>query len=270
MVDVMIPAANPEQSRCSRQLLTLRLGLLLGISLLNSACGTADPVGMSSVTPAAALPASLSITESAGTFESIPGAAAQELVSTPGQLINESQGSALPELTQDNEDGQSEEETSDPVVTVTPSASCSADDATMQERLLLLINDARAQARSCGVTEYPATTPLAWNNVLASAASKHSADMAEHNFFSHTGSNGSSASQRATLEGYNWYTVGENIAAGRENAEQTVNDWLDSPGHCRNIMNAAFSEVAVSCVENASSDYQRYWTNMLAAPMPTR
>jgi len=140
----------------------------------------------------------------------------------------------------------------------------------MQSRLLYLINNARAQARSCGNTQFAATTALVWNNVLAVAASKHSADMAEHNFFSHTGSNGSSASQRVTLEGYSWFTVGENIAAGRDTAEQTVNDWLASPGHCRNIMNPAFTEVAVSCVENDSSDYRRYWTNVLAAPMSIR
>lgn len=270
MVDVMIPAANPEHTRRSRQLLTLRLGLLLGISLLNTACGTADPTGMSSTTPAGALPSSspefTPITEGASSVESIPDSSSSEQENATGQLIDETQGSVLPVLTENNANAQSEE-TSDTVALFAPRASCSADDTTMQLRTLQLINDARAEARTCGLTPYAATTPLVWNSVLAVTASKHSADMAEHNFFSHTGSNGSSPSERVTLEGYNWRTVGENIAAGRETAEQTVNDWLDSPGHCSNIMTPAFTEVAVSCEEDDGSDYQRYWTNILAAPM---
>ena len=265
-----MPAASPERTVRSRHFLTLRLGLLLGISLLNSACGTADSASMSGATLASALPSSSPGSSpdsgAAGGFEPISGAASQEQQIVEEQVPDESTGTTLPVFSQNNEDGQPEN-TADPMVVFAPSASCSADDATMRARMLQLINDARAQARTCGLIEYSATTPLSWNTVLASAASKHSTDMAEHNFFSHTGSDGSSASQRVTREGYIWQTVGENIAAGRDTAEQTVNDWLNSEGHCRNLMNPAFTEVAVACVEDSSSDYQRYWTNNLAAPM---
>lgn len=234
--------------------------------MFNSACGTAESVDTSTAEPAGALPQSSQPSVGADRFESIPDASTLEQENASGQLIGESQGSVLPVFPQDNENGQSEEP-SDSSASVALKASCSADDETMQSRILQLINDARNQPRTCGLTQYSATTPLTWNAVLASAASKHSIDMAEHNFFSHIGSDGSRASQRVTREGYNWRTVGENIAAGRDSAEQTINDWLDSEGHCHNIMNPAFSEVAVSCIEDDSSDYQRYWTNLLAAPM---
>ena len=56
--------------------------------------------------------------------------------------------------------------------------------------------------------------PLAANAALAAAATAHSNDMANKNFFSHTGSDGSNPGQRISRAGYNWYTYGENIAAG--------------------------------------------------------
>jgi uncharacterized protein YkwD len=90
--------------------------------------------------------------------------------------------------------------------------------------------------------------------------------MATHNFFSHTGSEGSSVSERISNTGYRWRIVGENIAAGRESADETVADWLNSPGHCRNLMNPDFTEMAVACSSSDDSDLQRYWTNTLASP----
>ena len=160
----------------------------------------------------------------------------------------------------------SSEPTEEPVSTPVEAASCNASDDVMQARTLQLINDARAQARNCGTDFFEATGQLSWNATLAQAAEGHSDDMAGNNFFSHTGSDGLGAADRAINAGYLWRTVGENIAAGRNTAAATVDDWLQSPGHCRNIMNPAFTEVAVVCVEDNASEYRHYWTNMLAAP----
>ncbi len=49
---------------------------------------------------------------------------------------------------------------------------------------------------------------------LQDAATTHSLDMALNNYFSHTGSDNSTASQRIQAAGYNWNFAGENIAAG--------------------------------------------------------
>jgi uncharacterized protein YkwD len=56
--------------------------------------------------------------------------------------------------------------------------------------------------------------PLTANSALTSAAAVHSNDMADNNFFSHTGSDGSNPGQRISRAGYSYYTYGENIAAG--------------------------------------------------------
>ena len=132
--------------------------------------------------------------------------------------------------------------------------------------MLARINQARASSRSCGSTVMPAAPALAWNGLLFDAAAAHSLDMATNNYFDHVSQDGRSFSQRISAAGYNWSAVGENIAAGQTSVEQVMNAWLDSPGHCINIMSANFSEVAVSCVRNDNAGYRFYWAMELGHP----
>lgn len=150
--------------------------------------------------------------------------------------------------------------TTDPIPT---NVSCSASALDVQRSTLHLLNEARAVARSCGGTFYDAAPPLVWNEKLDAAAVGHSTDMATHNFFSHTGSDGSSVSMRVSNQQYDWRAVGENIAAGQPTTERVVQAWLDSAGHCANIMNSTFEETAVVCVEDSNADYGVYWTQVL-------
>ena len=132
--------------------------------------------------------------------------------------------------------------------------------ANFQTDLMTLINQARASSRTCGSTTYPAVAAVAWNSQLFDAAAGHSADMANQNYFSHTSLDGRSAGQRITAAGYSWTAYGENIAAGQSSASSVMSGWLASSGHCSNIMNSNFTGVAVACVSNSSSTYNRYWT----------
>ena len=45
--------------------------------------------------------------------------------------------------------------------------------------------------------------------------------------------------------GYLPRLTGENIAFGPESAEEVVAGWMDSPGHCANIMDARFEHIGV-------------------------
>jgi len=56
----------------------------------------------------------------------------------------------------------------------------------------------------------------------------------------------------------------ENIAAGQTTPEQVIQGWLDSDGHCANIMNANFEEMGVALATN-SGIYGIYWTQVFAA-----
>lgn len=135
-----------------------------------------------------------------------------------------------------------------------------------QAEIMRLMNEARASSRYCGSTLYPASPPLRWNALLFNAAAGHSGDMASKNYFSHTSLDGRTFSQRVTAAGYAWRTVGENIAAGQTSIQSVMNGWLQSPGHCANIMKASYTEAAVACVQNNASSYKLYWTMDLAAP----
>ena len=85
--------------------------------------------------------------------------------------------------------------------------------------------------------------------------------MSFNNFFSHTGSNGSSVGDRVTAEGYNWTNVGENIASGQTTPEAALESWLNSPGHCANIMNPDFTELGAG-IESPNGTL---WTQVFAS-----
>lgn len=134
-----------------------------------------------------------------------------------------------------------------------------------EAELLVLVNAHRAAGASCGSKgSFPAAAPLAWNAMLTQAALVHSDDMVSTNVFSHTGSNGSTAGQRATAAGYIWQSLGENIAAGQHGTAAVVAGWMASPGHCANIMHTSFRDVGVACVNGAAGNrYATYWTMAL-------
>ena len=144
--------------------------------------------------------------------------------------------------------------------TGTATATCNL--AAFATDMLARVNQYRAAGASCGVHGAFAAAPaLAWNLALSQSADAHSRDMVANNFFSHTGSSGSSAGQRISAAGYNWSGYGENIAAGQAGINEVVDGWMASDGHCANIMNAAFADIGVACVPGtASTTYRSYWT----------
>lgn len=135
---------------------------------------------------------------------------------------------------------------------------------TDKQTALNLINAARAKSRMCGSKAYPAAAPVQWNLLLEQAAQRHSDDMASHNWFSHTGTDGSSPATRISATGYKWYTLGENIAAGYSTVQSVIDGWLKSPGHCANIMNGRFKDIGLARQVNSASRYGTYWTLDLA------
>lgn len=102
--------------------------------------------------------------------------------------------------------------------------------------------------------------PLAWDNLLFTAARGHSDDMATHDYFSHTALNGSTPGDRITAAGYVWNTCGENIAAGYQAPEAVVEAWMNSPGHRANILNTSFCDIGVGYAYVAARTYGHYWT----------
>ena len=139
--------------------------------------------------------------------------------------------------------------------------------ADFQAEALRLINAYRAAGAQCGSSgSFGPTTPLTWNNTLTQAALVHAEDMLARNYFSHTGSDGSNPGDRATAAGYPWSALGENIAAGYPTVAVVVAGWMNSPGHCANLMQPAFREIGMVCLSgNANSRRPTYWAQSLGA-----
>ncbi|WP_461084247.1 CAP domain-containing protein [Spirosoma flavus] len=132
----------------------------------------------------------------------------------------------------------------------------------VQQEVLQYVNETRAQGCTCGTQYYPPAPPLSLNSRLNNAANKHAVDMADYNYFSHTGLDGSQPWDRMTREGYQWSMSGENIAAGFTTPRSVVNAWISSPGHCANIMNAGFQNLGVGYGYNINSNYDHYWVTL--------
>lgn len=135
-----------------------------------------------------------------------------------------------------------------------------------KQAMLTLVNEARSQARQCGDQRFEAVEALVWSCKLEAAAESHSQDMAANDYFSHTGPDGAGIEQRVDNQDYVWQAVGENIAAGHTSVSAAVEGWLESPGHCRNIMNDAFTEMGMAKANNSESRYSTYWTQTLGTP----
>lgn len=137
----------------------------------------------------------------------------------------------------------------------------------LREAILQHVNAARARGASCGGQFFGPARPVAWNQQLVSAASGHSRDMAENNYFDHHSLRGTRPAQRVQATGYKWRSVAENIAAGMLDSRSVMKNWMDSPGHCVNIMDAKYTEIGVACIARPGTTYGEYWTMVLARRM---
>lgn len=114
-----------------------------------------------------------------------------------------------------------------------------------KQQLLDLVNEQRTKGCKCGDTDMPPVEPLEWDNELERAAKAHSIDMNAEGYFSHTSLDGSSFADRIKGTDYEGSPGGENIAMGYSDEDSVISGWLNSAGHCRNIMNGSFSHMAV-------------------------
>ena len=118
--------------------------------------------------------------------------------------------------------------------------------------LLALVNDTRADN---GVP------PLTLSCPLNQAAQVHLEDMIENDFFSHTGSDGSSAQDRILAAGYGSGFFGENIAGGYRSAQSVFNGWMSSSGHRENILRSGFDHMGLAYDSNTHLWVQTFGGN---------
>jgi uncharacterized protein YkwD len=86
----------------------------------------------------------------------------------------------------------------------------------------------------------------------------------------HTGRDGSTPQQRIGATGYSWVEAGENLASGVMSADAVVAGWLQSPGHCANLMEPAYTEMGVAYAVNPRDAAGIYWALEFGRPLVRR
>ena len=142
----------------------------------------------------------------------------------------------------------------------------SSDSPSLAARALQLVNNVRARGTRCGERSFGPAPPVRLSGTLNDVALGHAADMAHHDYFEHDDLSGHTPADRVRAVGYAEKLVGENIAYGPESADEVVKGWLDSPGHCENIMDPRFAEMGIANSPGQVSRRGLYWVQLLVAP----
>ena len=104
---------------------------------------------------------------------------------------------------------------------------------------------------------------LQWDARVAAVAARHSRNMVEQRFFSHTDHRGRSPFDRLDEAGIGFSKAAENIASGQRGAEAVLDAWLSSEGHRRNLEEPAYTRHGIGRFAN-------HWTHVLIRPPVVR
>ncbi len=101
---------------------------------------------------------------------------------------------------------------------------------------------------------------LSLNSKLNDAARWMAQDLAAHSYFSHTDSLGRDPFQRMDNFGYDYNTWrGENLVAGTEMAQASMDMWKASPGHNANMLNVNYTVIGIARAYGPASPFGWYW-----------
>jgi uncharacterized protein YkwD len=153
-----------------------------------------------------------------------------------------------------------------------PTASWDPTWVAFEDEVLRLTNEARSVGHNCDTAgNFSTASPLAMEGRLRCAARRFSEQMAKTGTFSHTGADGSTLEGRLDTVGYTRRSAwGENIAKNQQTPTEVVAGWLDSDGHCANVMNPKYTQIGVGFYSIPSTNPKgrstRLWTQNFAAP----
>lgn len=141
-----------------------------------------------------------------------------------------------------------------------PTTDWDSADVAFEDEVLSIANQRRSEGATCGGEVMPAVGPLTAESRLRCAARRHSLDMIERDFFDHTNPDGELPWDRMAKAGYaDFSSAGENIAGGYPTPAAVMEGWMNSPGHCTNIMNGTFTQLGVGYTMGM-------WTQVFATP----
>lgn len=143
-----------------------------------------------------------------------------------------------------------------------------------EDEVLELVNEFRSQPADCGVEgQFEAAPPLAMDPTLRCSARLHSLDMFEREYFSHDNPDGLDPFQRMQEAGFEGQRMGENIAQGQPTPEVVMQDWMESDGHCANIMQPQYTLIGIGFEAGTQQVFggaSNYWTQNFGTPFAQR
>jgi len=109
--------------------------------------------------------------------------------------------------------------------------------------------------------------PVVLNTKLNEASRVHAADLGQAGIISHTGTDGSSHSDRVQRQGYYFMLAAENVASGQKSWDKVFKAWQKSPGHNKNLLLEDVTDFGIALVYEPDTTYQTYWAMLVATPM---
>ncbi|HJS18343.1 MAG TPA: NBR1-Ig-like domain-containing protein [Anaerolineales bacterium] len=144
-----------------------------------------------------------------------------------------------------------------PTVRVRGPASCNySTSSSYANEIASLINNTRSEN---------GLSSLNVNAQLSAAALGHSIDMACHNLLSHTGSDGSSVSQRVAAAGYP-ASYSSEIIYGSGYPQTAFDWWMSDPTHRNEILNPNVTDMGIGYAYNDQTSYGSYFTVSFGSP----
>jgi len=110
-------------------------------------------------------------------------------------------------------------------------------------------------------------SPVTLNDKLIKASKIHANDLAQSGDASHTGSDGSTHSDRVQRQGYYFSIAAENVATGQKSWKKVFEAWQKSPGHNANLLLPEATEFGAALTFEPTTTYATYWTMLMAAPL---
>jgi uncharacterized protein YkwD len=99
--------------------------------------------------------------------------------------------------------------------------------------------------------------PLQLNEKLCLAAADRVKDMFAKRYFDHVAPDGLDPFSWVEQRGYDYRSIGENIAIGYRSAAAIVDGWMTSPGHRENILEKKYEEVGIAIAAGSPTPDQR-------------
>lgn len=109
--------------------------------------------------------------------------------------------------------------------------------------------------------------PVKLNGKLNMASKLHAEDMMRYGDATHSGTDGSSHSDRIQRQAYYFSIAAENVAAGQKSWEKVFKAWQDSPDHNVNLLREDVTDFGIATVYDPDSSYGTFWAMLVAAPL---